>query len=137
MLLLLFSSGAAAPAPVPLAPDVWPADVPQAALEQGYNETPERYIEEFRPQAGLPTLRRRTSIKSDLVTFASLMTFTEYDALMVFYRVQLGNGTSTFMRRHPRNSAGPMYEFEFTDMPKLRAVGPTFGEVSMTMRRKP
>lgn len=114
---------------------IWPADVSQWANLDGFDEGGDSDIEEFQPEIGPPKERPKYSTGSDTIGFVTTMSFVAYDALIVFYRDVIADGTLAFMRRHPRNPTGPFIEFKFMDEPALTARGPDWGDVAMTIRK--
>lgn len=115
----------------------WPGTVPLTADSDAYGEQPERNVVSFTPEVGPPTERPRSTISSDLLSFSKVMTFTQYDTLIAFYRTDLKQGTQPFTRPHPRNVSGPSLTFKFTEVPKFSALGYVYGQVSMQMRKMP
>lgn len=92
----------------------WPGTVPTAALyeDSSYNESGETNVAETKPQVGPPQRRRRSSVPTKLITFSTLMTFTQWDALVTFYETILFDGTDFFTRPHPRTGSTITCTFE-------------------------
>lgn len=115
----------------------WPASVPLHAEDSSYSEDIEGSVAQDQPEVGAPSGRRRSGISTEVCSFETVMSFTEYDALMVFYSTDLIGGVLHFTRAHPRDPDGASENFQFTEPPLLSSTGPTFGRVSLKMRRLP
>lgn len=84
---------------------LWPVDVPQKALIDGYNEENQSILAEFKPEIGMPLLSRRASEEVEQITFQTIMTMDQYEELKDWRRNTLKSGALPFQRYHPRNSA--------------------------------
>ena len=127
MLLLFFGGGVSA--------TDWPATVNQLVYDDGYGEDPQRDAVSFKPGAGAAIERMRTSIATDLVTFAGRLTSAEYDDLITFYRDNLGCGVLPFTRAHPRT--GDDADFTFVDAPKITRVEGLTLVIAFSLRLMP
>ena len=103
-------------------PIAWPDGVPLGVIPGTYTEKPERNVATFTPPNAQEKDRNRTKFKSVAVAFSQWFSSTEYDALIAFYRVTLGQGLLPFTRPHPRT--GATCKFKFTDAPQLGTVDP-------------
>lgn len=115
----------------------WPATVPLYAMT-GLKIKPEVNRVDFKTEVGPAKRRRRSSVATVLLTFATRMTISQYADLDDFYTIDLKDGTMSFMRQDPRDVTGPTIEFEFAgDGPEFTHVDGDFGDVSLALRRLP
>jgi hypothetical protein len=112
---------------------VWPAELPNWIMAEGYGEAPAGNIAEFQPEVGPPKRRRRTSI--DMVNFSAgfLTNSTGVDALMGFYRDDLADGVLEFQKPHPRT--GVTMVCIMSSPPSISALGGDNYRVSMQLMK--
>lgn len=116
----------------------WPGTIPTAALvsDPSYNEDGEDNVAEQKPQVGPPLRRRRSSVPTRMLTFSTIMTFTQWDLLVTFYEQTLFDGTDFFTRPHPRT--GSTITCTFQGRPKSgAAIAQNKYQVQMSMRVYP
>lgn len=116
--------------------EIWPVTVPWRARTAGYSEKPQRNVASFQPDAGVAIERRRASISADELSYVStLMTDTQVDRLVAWYRDDLGDGVLPFTRNHPRT--GDSVICKFVDTPAIVAVEGLYYRVSINLIRMP
>ena len=118
---------------VTVLPTPWPVGVPESALISGYSEQVEDNVARFQPEVGPAKLRRRTSFSQTVYQFGLIMTTTEYDSLLTFYRTTLKDGTLSFKRKHPRTQVASK-TFLFMKPPTSVPVSATLMSVSLALR---
>ncbi len=99
----------------------FPATINQIVMQDGYSETPESNLIEFKPEVGPPKLRRRMSTTQDILTITMWLTSDEWDILKSFYKTDLEDGTLPFTWIHPRAGAEAHFAFE-GDPPKVTSI---------------
>src|SRR5207253_5489606 len=95
----------------------WPASVPVYALIDSFDAEPDRNVAENRPEIGVPSGRARSIIDTEVVSFATEMTFTQYDTLMSFFTTDLVGGVLSFTRVPPRDPTAATESFRFIQPP--------------------
>lgn len=113
--------------------DLWPSDLPQYALARTYSEQPEINVARFDPSVGMPVLRPRSRIDTDVMTFATRMSDVQIESFNSFYKDTLIDGIRPFLFTDPRTTATTIYAF--TDAPDCKAIGPRHYDVTMKLRR--
>lgn len=93
--------------------DTWPGGVNQAVLMDSFNRVgDDNGVVSQQPKVGPPQRRRRSSVLSEMFTFAQLLTFAEFETLNTFYVDTLKNGVLPFTRLHPISGATITCTFE-------------------------
>lgn len=118
----------------------WPGSVNQSVKRDSLRQQPERNVASFAPDVGPPIERPRSSIASDMISFESRGTRTEWVALMTFYRTTLADGSLPFTRNDPLallDGVSTSREFTFTDAPRVVRLGTHFVHYQLAMRGKP
>lgn len=83
----------------------WPVSVPTSCNLNTLNEQDEDVLARFKPEVGVEKLRQRTNLLIQLITYEKVMTTTQWDALLSFYRTDCKNGALAFNGTHPRKGA--------------------------------
>lgn len=109
----------------------WPASVPQGGSLNNYNEEDQDSTLEFPVEVGLPRRRARTTLVTPLITYDSVMTWTQWDALLVFYRTDCKRGTLEFTRDHPRTAAA--ITCTFASKPKAAVIDNSYCRVAIAL----
>lgn len=112
----------------------WPA-INQYAQVNGYSETPDVNVASFTPEVGPPKLRRRMSISTDVISFTTWMTATEYATFLTFYKTTIKDGTLPFTRTRPRTQATET--FVFTSVPVATYIAYNEYAVTISIRNIP
>lgn len=113
----------------------WPSGLPAWALVGSFAEQPEINVARQDLPGAPPPMRRRTSIDSHAVSFATFMDNDEYETFLDFYADTLSDGVLPFSFTDPRSQATVTYSFK--GGPRCRAVGPDLFEVTFDLRRMP
>lgn len=80
---------------------IWPSDLPQVPLADGYSVTPGDNTITFETEVGVSQTRRRATNKPQVITANYLMTATELTAWNEFYYDELSNGSLWFQWPNP------------------------------------
>lgn len=80
----------------------WPVSVPTSCNIDTLNEQDDDVLARFKPEVGVEKLRQRTNLVIQLITYQKVMTTTQWDALLSFYRVDCKQGALAFNGTHPR-----------------------------------
>lgn len=113
----------------------WPVAVSLGAISGSYTEKPEKNVATFTPPNAQETERNRTTLRSYAIGFSQWFTSDEYDALIAFYRITLGQGILPFTRAHPRT--GATCKFKFTGEPSIGTVDGVRYQVPIRLRLLP
>lgn len=115
----------------------WDSDIPFYAERGSFTEKPSRNINSFTPDVGPPLENRASSFASVTMSFAMVMSNTEWDALLAYYRDDLGDGSLVFGPvTHPRNGT-TIDRCKFVDEPSARDAGHEKNRISVTIRTYP
>lgn len=112
----------------------WPA-INAGALIEGYQEKPDRWVADFRPDDAAPIGNELTRMDTDLISFDVELTFAEHATFLTFYNTTLVNGILPFTFTHPRTEATA--NFAFVDPPIVKAVLPLLLVISLSLRKMP
>ena len=110
----------------------WPSWITVGAQQIGYSEAPERNVAEFTPDVGPPKLRRRSSLRTDMIGFTLILLSADFEDLQEFYCGTLHDGVDYFTLTHPRN--GTSGTWMFAAEPKLTQVNGLFYFVQISLR---
>jgi len=90
---------------------VWPADLPQEVLFDGYKERPAKVLLRTPMDAGPAKVRRRTTAGIRNIQFVVEMTRAQAVIFETWYRDILKDGSLAFEWVHPRTQASCIYRF--------------------------
>lgn len=113
----------------------WPGGVNQNAQVRSYGEAPDDNVARFNPEVGPPKTRRRMSISTDTLSFDLILTSSEYDTFIAFFRSTIIDGTLPFTFTHPRTSV--VTTFVFVSPPKLSALSANYYNLAMSIQSVP
>lgn len=80
----------------------WPVAVPTSCAIDSLVEQDDDMLARFQPDVGTEKLRQRTNLIVQPITYTKVMTLTQWDALLSFYRTDCKNGSLAFTGTHPR-----------------------------------
>lgn len=90
----------------------WPtADAPFKILLDSFSEELEDNRYRFKPDVGPAIMRRKASVRTDIMKGAALWTLTQYQAALDFYTSDLQDGTLPFTATHPRTGLTTTFQF--------------------------
>lgn len=112
---------------------VWPSDLPQSPLLEGFLDRPQDSVLRTEMAALTKQRNRFTAVVFD-VEESYLMTPTQYESFRTFYHSTLGNGAAEFLKNNPETGFQELYQFVDIYDPEFNGVQ---YKVSLTMERKP
>jgi hypothetical protein len=98
----------------------WPASVPTSCNITSLDEQDDDVLARFKPEVGVEKLRQRTNLVIQPITYEKVLTTTQWDALLSFYRVDCKNGALAFTGTHPRK--GTTIVAQWTQKPTMRTL---------------
>jgi hypothetical protein len=98
----------------------WPSAVPFTCDINSLTESDQDVLVRFKPDFGLEKLRPRTSTYISIIKYQKVLTTTQWDILMAFYRSDCKNGSQQFTTNHPRTSVA--ITAQFNTMPTMRSL---------------
>ena len=98
----------------------WPTTVPTSCNISSLNEQDDDVLARFKPEVGVEKLRQRTSLTIQMITYEKVMTLTQWNALMTFYRVDCKQGALAFSGTHPRK--GTAVVAQWTQKPSMQSM---------------
>lgn len=88
----------------------WPATLPQTPLIEGFSDEPQDSV--LRSQmTGLNKQRNRYTAALHDVSESYLLTPSQFDTFVSFYKDDLGNGAADFSKKNPINGLTETYRF--------------------------
>lgn len=93
-----------------MATAVWPSDLPQSPLLEGFSDTPQDSVLRSEMTALTKQRNRFTAVVFD-VEESYLMTPAQYSSFKTFYHSTLGNGAAQFLKNNPETGLQELYQF--------------------------
>jgi len=111
----------------------WPTTIPQSPTVNGNSTSfgENRLI--FNPDLGRPMMRRRFSIRDDVVAFSFIMSAAQFAIFSSFYKTDLVDGTLPFTYFDP--TTGNTSTFQFKTPPQTAYLKPFYVSVSLSLLR--
>lgn len=91
--------------------EVWPNQLPQSPLLNGYNRTPMSSQIEFDVDAGSPKIRNRATAMPDNVEESYVLSNSEKELLDTFWRDTTMRGVIPFLKQNPETKTTATYQF--------------------------
>ena len=111
----------------------WPSSLPTCILQDGFGQQARPNNIRTKMEAGLDKIRRRYTTPIVDSTPAMVLSFTQYEAMEVFYNTTLQGGTLSFNFTDPADDT--QYEYQFLSPPSYTSYGPLNYLVQMQWER--
>jgi hypothetical protein len=113
--------------------EAWPNTLPQYVLVDGYSEEEADNLIEYKPEAGAPISRPRSSNAARPITVAYELSRGQLQDLQEFYRTTLISGSLPFTFPTPNEDTPQIVKFQKGGGPKVTGVGGPWRRVSMSL----
>jgi len=113
----------------------WPTALGCPVLS--FTEQPQPNVASFTPEVGPPKMRRRSTAKGWLTSFAFRMTRAQVVTFLTFYETTLEDGSLPFTMNHPRTTTNYSWMFMPGDEPEITRTAPNASSVSFKLVRLP
>jgi hypothetical protein len=115
---------------------VWPeATIPHRPEYNGYGSSLLPTSSSFKPDIGLPTTWRRSTLDARKIQSSFVWTTAQRDAFYTFYNTTLKNGTKVFYWDNPALAGTGRYQFDVESPPREEAIGFDMWRVSVSVYR--
>jgi len=114
---------------------VWPEELPQTPLYDGYQETFPNMVLRTQMDAGLPKMRRRFTAAPRPMKFQLSLTNEQAALLDEFFTSTCRGGSERFEWAHPRTTE--TVEVRFTKPPTMMRLGPDLWKAQCEVEQVP